>query len=167
MKKYWIKRHPILTLLLIMLLPLMLRGGLNYSGFCWAEKRWLSDEERIDAAIEHLIYRDELYLEGAIAGEKVYKVIPYKSVSEFKQKNQNCCAVVYVSDLTHHPILDYILGYTSIWMPEISGIVTYLHNGKKHQVHTRISRGYDGWYLVPMSNCGKILDYSKLLDTRF
>jgi hypothetical protein len=167
MKKYWIRRHPILTLMLILLLPLMLRGGLNYSGFCWAEKRWLSDEERIDAAIEHLINRDEMYLEGAIAGEKVYKVVPYTTIEDFKEKNPNCCEVAYVTDMTHSPILDSMTGVVSVWMPEISGTVNYIHDGKQYELYTKISRGYDGWYLVPMSNCGKILDHWKLLNTRF
>lgn len=46
----WMKRHKILTGLLALLLIPVTLGGLNYSGMCLAEGRWLSDEEKIRLA---------------------------------------------------------------------------------------------------------------------
>jgi hypothetical protein len=31
------------------------RGGLNYSGYCWEQKRWLSDEELIEAGANAIV----------------------------------------------------------------------------------------------------------------
>jgi hypothetical protein len=128
MKKYWIRRHPILTLMLILLLPLVLRGSLNYSGFCWAEKRWLSDEERIDAAIEHLIAQEEMYLDG-VDGLKYYKVIPYKSVAEFKEKNHDCCSMAYFSGFQDYPF-QFWDGFEARWLPLLLYKGQYEHQGR-------------------------------------
>ena len=46
----WMKRHKILTGLLALLLIPVTLGGLNYSGMCIPEGRWLSDEEKIRVA---------------------------------------------------------------------------------------------------------------------
>jgi hypothetical protein len=51
-------------LFLALVLWYVMRGALNYSGFCWEQKRWLSDEELKIVAIERFINPDdpELYL---------------------------------------------------------------------------------------------------------
>lgn len=46
----WMKRHKILTGLLALLLIPVTLGGLNYSGMCIPEGRWLSDEAKIRLA---------------------------------------------------------------------------------------------------------------------
>ena len=52
------KSHPILTPLFsisfICLLIVLVLGGLNYQGYCWAENRFLSDEERNLIALEYV-----------------------------------------------------------------------------------------------------------------
>ena len=41
----WFKRHWVLSILLLLMAVGSVPASLNYSGFCWEQKRWLSDEE--------------------------------------------------------------------------------------------------------------------------
>jgi len=41
----WFKQHWVIYILLLLLAIGSVPAGLNYSGFCWEQKRWLSDEE--------------------------------------------------------------------------------------------------------------------------
>ncbi len=80
-------------LLLLPVFALMLPAGLNYSGMCLAEGGWLSDEERIDIAIQRIISQKKVWISDGAAGSQEYDFVPYASVKEFKKKNPNCCTV--------------------------------------------------------------------------
>lgn len=90
MKQSWIKKHPILLAFLLLGGSV---GGLNLSGFCIPEGRWLSDEEKIRAAVDSLIIRQDVAINTPDKGTQIYKVIPYENIDSFLDKNPVCCSV--------------------------------------------------------------------------
>jgi hypothetical protein len=73
----------------IMLLPLLflMLGSLNYSGFCYSKKRWLSDEEIIRAAVFQANSSTTLAVLGIRNG------VPYESVDDLLAANPGCCSI--------------------------------------------------------------------------
>ncbi len=78
---------------------------LNYSGFCFKEMRYLSDDEKIRMAINHLnkptyFYDHEdpsyWYSSGIKKGtpNRYQKKIPYESVDAFLDENPGCCTLI-------------------------------------------------------------------------
>jgi hypothetical protein len=131
---------------LALVLWYVMRGALNYYGFCWEQKRWLSDEERIDIAIAELITYKNVYLGDGVAGSKYYEIVPFKSVKEFKQKNPDCCEVKFMPDITFTPISDVLFGEVSLWMPEISGTVdTYMKANATQHIQRSAEELKDGF----------------------
>jgi len=79
----------------------------NLKGFCWAEKRFLTDEERIYRLVERINKRDffNLYANRKgiyLVGETVYDVVPYKSVEDFLTSNPDCCNIKKYSRIDVH-----------------------------------------------------------------
>lgn len=73
--KNWIKKHPIfVTCALLLFTP----AALNYSGFCMAEGRWLSDEE--------IAYK---YLQGGGTTLKPTK----EAILDYIRHSPYCCVV--------------------------------------------------------------------------
>lgn len=74
----------------IVLLPLMflMLGSLNYSGICYSQKRWLSDEEIIRAAVFQANARSTRVIRG-----DARVAIPYESVDDFLAANPGCCSM--------------------------------------------------------------------------
>jgi hypothetical protein len=78
-------------------------GALNYSGFCFKEMRYLSDEEKIRIA------RDSIIIEQTSPGmrcdiigpnkkEAVREIIPYKNADEFIRENPDWFQVLVPRD---------------------------------------------------------------------
>ncbi len=83
------RKYPIVFALSgLFLIGIILPASLNYSGFCIAQGRYLSDDEKIRAVISYHNNRDTLPV-----GTHNYQQISYRSVEEFLAKNPNCCAV--------------------------------------------------------------------------
>lgn len=77
---------------------------LSYSGYCFSERRYLSDQERIERAVTFVLAsmtppvarydispvdkRRKTFQEGT------RDYVPYRSVHEFFELNPNCCVVV-------------------------------------------------------------------------
>lgn len=84
----FLKRHPfVFAILLLIGTP----AGLNYSGFCMSQGRWLSDEEKIRLAIKSLIQQDTVLIETPEKGTQQFKAVKYTEVDQFLNKNPNCC----------------------------------------------------------------------------
>jgi hypothetical protein len=142
MKKFLKIRY----LFLLLLLWLVLRASLNYSGFCWAEKRWLSDEEVMDNMIavvnsERLPFsrwrefgvdetnRDEYKkYEG-------YKFLPYQSIKDFKQQNPDCCKLDGYPSVENLPqgdeLIDFYFFARLIGVFGYSGVIDYVARHEK------------------------------------
>lgn len=97
---HYIKAHPIKFAIFMVLVLLSLRvlvwGGLNMTGFCWAEKRWLSDEEKIVKAIDidnSISYvRIDTPVNGGVSLES-FDRISYKDANDLITQNPNCCRI--------------------------------------------------------------------------
>ncbi len=130
---------------------LLLRGTLNYTGFCWPEKRWLSYAERIDLAIEkvnknpmidHL--RDELADKYRGAEHK-----PYTSVEAFKQQNPKCCEVIIVQQPTWGSKLHKVLfGHYAATVRIPYTLRLYNEDGSIEHIPTET--------YAPITYCGKV-----------
>jgi hypothetical protein len=89
--------------LLIMLLGY---GGylayMSYSGYCFREKRYLSDEERIRFVINEILanYSRNFEFEKGLKNNQLRdkplsgQPIPYRNMNEFRALNPECCEVV-------------------------------------------------------------------------
>lgn len=85
------------------LLIFIVYGSLNYSGFCFKEMRYLSDEEKIHKAIaaNHTIKGNANYwyswgyIPSMPGKNDTYRqIIPYEDVDAFLRENPNCCYVI-------------------------------------------------------------------------
>jgi hypothetical protein len=69
----------------------------SYSGFCFEKRRFLQDQEYIDAVIEEIIRRPN-YTRIISKPESVHlkpsRVIPYRDKDAFRNANPNCCTMV-------------------------------------------------------------------------
>jgi hypothetical protein len=114
MKKYLKLRY----LFLVLLLWLVLRASLNYSGFCWAEKRWLSDEELIMNAL------DQAKIENIIQ----------ESPKDFLLKNSKCCSIPKIAGDSFVPPNFYLqlsgkhLKNVEIHLNESKSLYPYMSN---------------------------------------
>ena len=67
--------------------------GLNYSGFCFAKMRYLSNEERIRLAFNSLNSANRLRVKIPGQGYEDREFIKYESFDEYIAENPDCCAV--------------------------------------------------------------------------
>ena len=90
-KMKWIKR---VTVVLIILWGL--NEELESQGFCIKKMAFLSDlyteQQLIDQAIAYTIRRIPSAIGWRGEGKDI-KIIPYRTVEEFKRKNPNCCTL--------------------------------------------------------------------------
>ncbi|MGL4619759.1 hypothetical protein [Chroococcidiopsis sp.] len=120
--------------------------GLNYSGFCFAEMRYLSNEEKIRAVFDYQNSRNRLPLDNLPDP----KHIKYKSFDEHIALYPECCSVNPGSPYEVPPtnFLDRIFGYDSGDVVVINFQVRYLdENGSLKTVSNR----FDNY----LQNCGK------------
>jgi hypothetical protein len=141
------------------LLIIFIYFGLNYSGFCFAEMRYLSDEEKIRAVFDYQNSRNTLPLDNAPDPKHVkdksfdgYNLahIKYKSFDEYIALYPECCSVNPGGPYEVPPakFLDRIFGYNSGDVVVINFHVRYLdENGSLKTVENRFEN-----YL---QNCGQ------------
>jgi hypothetical protein len=67
---------------------------MNVAGFCWAEKRFLSDEEIITRVIEEVYNNYPPRNYGSSSGALVQNPITYRSLNDFVAQNKDCCSIV-------------------------------------------------------------------------
>lgn len=142
MDRSWIRKHPFF---IICISTICIYGGLNYSGMCIPQGRWLSNEDRIRVLFERFNKQTITVIEG----EEVRR-IPYKSFDEFKLLNPDCCnqnGKPY--DLPKPRILNRITGVNSGSPLRIRYKIKYFDN-------KGISRDVENVVEVFTSNCGKI-----------
>lgn len=123
--------------------------GLNYSGFCFAQMRYLSDEEKIRAEFDFQNNRDTLPLDNAPNPEHVkdksfdgYNLahIKYKSFDEHIALYPECCSVNPGGpyEVSQANFFDRIFGYNSGDVVVIYFHARYLdENGKIETVENR------------------------------
>jgi len=100
-----IARRCFVGLLVGLAVILCVAGALSYSGFCFTEWRFLSDEEKIRSAVGYvLIYSNPPQLKGyrpyakpdPVSGRLTLvpeRPIRYRDMDEFFAINENCCTI--------------------------------------------------------------------------
>ncbi|MFN6569122.1 hypothetical protein [Dendronalium sp. ChiSLP03b] len=123
--------------------------SLNYSGFCFAKMRYLSDEEKIKLAFYSLNNAEKLRIQ--IAGKmEDRKFIKYKSFEEYIKENPDCCTISPPggTETPSDSFLTRILGLHSGEGIRIKFKVRYLdENGLER--FQEITTG------IALQNCGK------------
>jgi hypothetical protein len=81
------RRRPLLVIVLVLAAAFGLVEYLNFSGFCWSERRYFSDRELIDRAIlfDLKALEDTDYIKDRKR---------YGSLDEFYAANPDCCRLV-------------------------------------------------------------------------
>ncbi|NER05846.1 MAG: hypothetical protein F6K17_26260 [Okeania sp. SIO3C4] len=98
------------TFLGVLFALFLLYAGLNYSGFCFAQMRYLSDEERF-----RKIFFDRINRGGTFVSEgQGYEKVKYESFEQYMESNSDCCAIVpYHRAYNGFTFLERITGYGS------------------------------------------------------
>lgn len=92
----WMAASALFVVLLIFASSLWFKAGMNYAGYCFAEGRVLSDEEKIRAVIKHVLQKYPPAVISTPVGHgwtvsAPLQPIHYKDVDEFLATNPGCC----------------------------------------------------------------------------
>ena len=112
---------------------LTLISGLNYSGFCFEEGRYLSDKERIRLIFDAINSQTSLPVLTVDRGTQYYDHLPYASFDDYLAENPDCCKINPGGwyDLPPPTLLDRISGEYSGKVIVINFKVRYLdENGE-------------------------------------
>ncbi|MGB3207697.1 MAG: hypothetical protein WBB28_22155 [Crinalium sp.] len=126
--------------------------GLNYSGFCFAEMRYLSDIEKIKSVFNYQIeHRIPERIINQNQKEKLYTYIGTKNFEEYVKENPDCCTINPGGPYEIAPpsFLDRITGYNSGDVVVINFKGHYLDKNGKQEI-TQYQAAY---FLL---NCGKV-----------
>ncbi|MFN6537665.1 MAG: hypothetical protein RM021_015015 [Nostoc sp. EkiNYC01] len=118
---------PVFVFIGIPLTVLFAYFGLNYSGFCFAKMRYLSDEERFRMVFDYQNERTDL-------GRSTYNYIKYASFDEYIKENPDCCSINPGGpyEIRQSSFLDRIFGYDARDVIVINFKVRYIdENGNK------------------------------------
>ncbi len=146
----WIKDT--LIVFIALLAPLWIVAGLNYSGFCWEQKRWLSEEEKIHRAIVDRFvsssnYRVQVaHSVGDTLVEKENLSTPYSSFEDFISANPNCCSLNISESADSGP--------PTFWTKVKGGYsdTAVIHYGKAHRTFDGSNPSKSVSYI---DNCGR------------
>jgi hypothetical protein len=134
---------------------------LLYSGYCWEEGRYLTNQEKIDIAVKEVINQQSRrwsydYTVNE-AGGKVYlrnekrETFRYSNLKEFYALNQNCCDFldIYLSGETYIniPFIERISGHLNT---SIRVFYIYYYDEKNNNIPI-----YEETCFA-LSNCGKL-----------
>lgn len=134
--------------------------GLNYSGFCFSQMQYLSNEEKFRAVFNYVNNANKLRVEVSENRYEYRKFIPYESFDEYTQENSNCCAInpTEGSDapppkpILFNSNLDRIFGYNSGDLIIIKYKVRYLDKqGNQKSQFIEVDSA--------LQNCGKVLEW--------
>lgn len=142
----WIKKHWILSIFLLV-------GGvpasLNYSGYCWEQKRWLSDEEFFISAIRHESNDNVHNIDGSNA--KRTKIVDSdESARKFLQENPQCCVFGIGGGLEEIGIFAKMLGISYI---DVDVQYELADNARTEGGKYDYGAGY-----LSINSCGKVID---------
>ncbi|MBC1235979.1 hypothetical protein [Nostoc sp. 2RC] len=133
---------PVLVLIGIPLSVLFAYFGLNYSGFCFAKMRYLSDEERFRMVFDYQNERTDL-------GRSSYNYIKYESFDEYIKENPDCCSINPGGpyEIRQASFLNRIFGYDAPDVIVIKFKVRYLDE-------TGNKRAFETHFENTLQNCG-------------
>ena len=103
---------------------------LSYSGYCFEQKRFLTDDEKIRAVVREILVRypksgDVVHELKIVDGKRVWtkrkkwpeSPVPYESIDHFLRLNPDCCSVsdlaTYGTGLVKISVMQRVLGRAS------------------------------------------------------
>ena len=131
-----------MTLAIFCLLITFLLIGLSYSGFCFKEFRYLSDQEKINIAITSIL---ESNRDAVVLYEDNSFLYPYKDVDDFLISNPNCCEIVNNIGTGNMDWLDRLLGHLTAYI-YIEFIGVYKNKIEKKKGIIAITNCGESWY---------------------
>ena len=84
------------TFLAVLFALFVIYAGLNYSEFCFAEMRYLSDEDKFKKVFERASKGDTIFINEGQNHENEgqrYEKIKYESFEQFMESNPDCCTI--------------------------------------------------------------------------
>ncbi len=133
--------------------------GMNYNGYCHAEGRYLSDEEKINSAVQFVLDRYpptiskqiEVNDNGVVQKRDYWyapeKPVMYKDINDFKLINPECCRFSFRTGEGRAPsVIDRITGYVSSYV-----IVSY----KVRYIEEHSEKYAMDGTAVAIKNCGR------------
>ena len=129
-------------------------ASLSYSGFCFCQRRFLSDGEYIDTVVDHLIALRTHQLvvrEAGLVRMSSVTVIPYRNRTDFIERNPGCCRVFngYFGDEFVPPTYGRRLMGRAAANVAATYVVSYLDETGVQQQTTATSR-------MTVTNCGSL-----------
>ena len=106
------KKFILLVLALVLLFKLgelVVIGTMNYKGFCWEQKRYLTDEEKIRAVFNYQNQRSRLKIPSI--GYRNH--IKYESFDEYIRQYPDCCQKNGFGDVGAVTFWDKVFGYVT------------------------------------------------------
>jgi hypothetical protein len=125
--------------------------GLNYSGFCFAKMRYISDEEKFQSAFDFQNNRNKIFATIPGKKEQFYDYIKYENFDEYIKENPDCCSINSggAYDLPRPHFLDRIFGFDAGNAIVINFKARYLDENGKQRL-----KAYQVAHVV--QNCGKV-----------
>lgn len=131
--------------------------ALNYSGFCFSEMRFLSDEKKVKLVFNVINSKDSILLDNPNYSNhtklEYIKIKPYESFEEYIKKYPACCGINTKSayDLAPPDLLDRIFGYNS------GDVVSVNYYARKKDV-SNTEETVLFKFEERIQNCGTLLD---------
>jgi hypothetical protein len=117
--------------LLLLSIPSISYFSLNYSGFCFEEMRYLSQEDKVRAVFDSLNNQEKI--------DKI-KHIKYKSFDEYLKENPDCCVVnPSYTDLPTPSQIERLFGYYSGDIVRIKYKMRYIDTNGKLKVQKLVN----------------------------
>lgn len=129
-------------------------ASLNYSGFCFDEMRYLSDEEIFRMTFDSLNQQKTFPIRTEEKGRQSYEQVKYESFEQFMEMNPDCCAIDPGGpyEFGYSYFFDRITGFDSGRVLVINFTVRYLdENGEQKFQEVTIED--------VLQNCGQIRRY--------
>jgi hypothetical protein len=150
----WTRTWPGRAKLLVLIVVLGIVPALSYNGFCFGEKRFLSDDEFIDVAVATInrVRTHTLKIRHPRAIEiKPVEVINYGSVAEFRKLNPDCCAII-----PHNTEVEYVSFWDQIFGRAAKSVklrytLNYLDDNGTPQSVSNDAK-------VTIGNCGRVFN---------
>ena len=124
--------------------------SMNVLGYCFAEKRFLSETEIVSKVIQH-VYERYPPLNYGPTRAAIKNSIPYNSLEKFELENKSCCKIV---DTTDHQYalfwLDRLRGRAVALVEATYRVESYPEAGSYSEMPAGVMREYH-----VVTNCGR------------
>lgn len=152
----WTRRGLIaLAILVAVATPAVTLGVLSYKGFCFDQRRFLSDEEAFTAVIQDIIVRSvhirDIRTPRGI-DSRLVRAIRYRDPAEFRSWNPDCCKVVphNIGEGPYASFSQRLFGYASRTV-SVNYLARYVDDDGSEQTDRTTKK-----YVV--TNCGRAWD---------